>query len=207
MEARWFKSGPHRGGLTGELPVVICLSFYKRDRAGGLQQSVAIEPSNPFKGCQLHRFLGLPRCATVSQLGKGVVLAVSFAAHRGRNARLGQSLAVADADVLRPPVRVVSQCPIALGQPGVQRLLQRVRLRKSARIELLTRQTAMRRANTSMTNATYSQPCQVEITAQVRDPELVRSIRPELPVDPVQRACRLEVTDGGSHHLAPNHAA
>lgn len=33
---------------------------------------------------------------------------------------------------------------------------------KSVRIELLTRQPTMRRANTSMTKATYSQPCQLE---------------------------------------------
>gem|GEM_PF-7132577 len=33
---------------------------------------------------------------------------------------------------------------------------------KSVRIELLTRQPTIRRANTSMTKATYSQPCQVE---------------------------------------------
>jgi hypothetical protein len=33
---------------------------------------------------------------------------------------------------------------------------------KSVRIELLTRQPTIRRANTSMTKATYSQPCQVD---------------------------------------------
>jgi hypothetical protein len=27
VEAGWFKSDLHRGGLTGELPVVVCLSF------------------------------------------------------------------------------------------------------------------------------------------------------------------------------------
>jgi hypothetical protein len=27
VEAGWFKSGHHHGGLTGEMPVVVCLSF------------------------------------------------------------------------------------------------------------------------------------------------------------------------------------
>ena len=92
-----------------------------------------VKPGHLFQGGQFHRFFGFPRCATVDQLGlvrplivsaRGVVVAVALAAHRGRDAGLGQSVAVADADVLRPPVRVVNQCPVPLGMPGVQRLLQ-----------------------------------------------------------------------------------
>jgi hypothetical protein len=70
------------------------------------------------------------------------------------------------------------------------------------RIELLTRQPTMRRANTSMTKATYSQPCQVETSAQVADPQLVRPLGPELLVDPVQRARRLGIPVGGANDLA-----
>ena len=112
MEARRFKSGRHGGGLFGKLPVVVCLSFCRRDIPDGLQQSVLVDPSHPFQGGQSHRFFGFPRCATVDQLGliqaidrlgQGVVVAVAFAAHRRRDAGLGQSVAVADADVLRPP--------------------------------------------------------------------------------------------------------
>ena len=163
MEAGWFKSGRHRGGLIGELSVVVCLSFCRRDIPDGLQQSVMVEPSNPFEGSQLHRFLGFLQCSTMDQFGlvqpidrfgQGLVITASFAAYRGCDVRLGQSLAVADAHILRTPVRMMDQCPIASGLPGVQRLLQRVRLRKSPRIELLTLQPTIRRANTSMTNAT-----------------------------------------------------
>lgn len=65
----------------------------------------------------------------------------------------------------------------------------------------------MRRAYTSITKATYSQPCQVETTAQVGDPELVGALCPELPVNPVQRTDGLGVANGGAHHLAPDDAA
>lgn len=56
----------------------------------------------------------------------------------------------------------MDQCFVAFGLPCVLRLPERVQLRKSMPIELLTRQPTMRRANTSMTKATYSQPCQVK---------------------------------------------
>ncbi len=38
-EAFWFKSGLHRGGLTGELPVVVCLSFWGQFKAGAVQST------------------------------------------------------------------------------------------------------------------------------------------------------------------------
>jgi hypothetical protein len=41
---------------------------------------------------------------------------------------------------------------------------------------------------------------------EVRDPELVRPLGTELPVDPVQRAWRLRVRNGGALGLAPAHA-
>jgi hypothetical protein len=47
MEAIWFKSGRHRGDLTGEMPVVVCLSFCGRYVADGFEQAVVVEPSNP----------------------------------------------------------------------------------------------------------------------------------------------------------------
>ena len=55
----------------------------------------------------------------------------------------------------------MDQC-IVIGLPVIQSLLQRFQQHKSVRMELLTRQPAMRGAYTSMTKATYCQPCQVE---------------------------------------------
>ena len=40
MEAGWFKSGLHRGGLIGELPVVVCLSLGRGDVSDGAEQAV-----------------------------------------------------------------------------------------------------------------------------------------------------------------------
>ena len=60
----------------------------------------------------------------VDRLGQGVVVAVALAAHRGLDTRLCQALCVANGDVLRPPVGMMDQCAIALGLPGIERLLQ-----------------------------------------------------------------------------------
>lgn len=58
MRAVWFKSSLHRGGLTGELPVIVCLSFCGRNVSDGFQQPVVVEPRHPFEGRQLHRLPG-----------------------------------------------------------------------------------------------------------------------------------------------------
>ena len=102
MEAVWFKSGLHRVGLTGELPVVVCLSFCRRDVPDGFEQAVVIEPGNPFQGGLLYRLLGLPRCTEMNQLslvqpvdrlGQCVIVAATLAAHRWLYASLGQAFA------------------------------------------------------------------------------------------------------------------
>ncbi len=80
MEAGWFKSDLHRGGLTGELPVVVCLSFCRWDVPDGFKQPVMVEPGHPFQGCQLHRFPCWPGppmnhlrlVQPVDRLGQGV---------------------------------------------------------------------------------------------------------------------------------------
>ena len=77
MEAGWFKSGRHRGDLTGELPVVVCFSFCGRDGPNGLEQATVVEPGDPFEGGQFHRRL---------------------------DARFRQTLGAADADALRAEV-------------------------------------------------------------------------------------------------------
>ena len=56
---------------------------------------------------------------------------------------------------------MVDQYAVALGLPGMERLLQSIQT-ESVCMELLTRQPKMHRAYTSITTATYSQPCQVE---------------------------------------------
>ena len=95
--------------LTREMPVVVCLSFSGRYVADGREQSMVVEPGDPFERGQLDSLLGLPRRAsmdqpslvqTVHRLGQGVVVAVALAAQRGLDAGFGQAFAVPDADVL-----------------------------------------------------------------------------------------------------------
>lgn len=69
MEAVWFKSGLHRGDLTGALSVVACLSLCRRDVADGLEQTMVVEPGHPFERGQFHGLLVLPGRATMDQLG------------------------------------------------------------------------------------------------------------------------------------------
>ena len=53
----------------------------------------------------------------IDHLGQGVVVAVTLAADRRRNAGLGQPLAVADRDVLRASVAVMDQGILWIGLP------------------------------------------------------------------------------------------
>ena len=69
MEAVWFKSGRHLGGLTGELPVVVCLSLCRRDVPYGFEQAMVVEARYPFERSELDRFLGFPWSPAVNQFG------------------------------------------------------------------------------------------------------------------------------------------
>mgnify|MGYP005863839173 CR=1 FL=1 len=168
MEAVWCKSRARRGA-TGELPAVVCLSLCGRDVADGLEQAPVVAPGYPFQRRQLESFPRFPRCTTVDELGlaeipdclgKGVVVAVATAADRRFDAGFGQTRAVADGQVLRSSVAVMDQRAITCWRACSAR--SRASSTKSVRIVVLTRQPTLRRAYTSITKATYSQPCQVE---------------------------------------------
>src|SRR6188474_2295303 len=111
MEAGWFKLN----GICrhGELLVVVCLSFGRRDIADGFKQAVVVEPRHPFKRSQfdgLHRF---PRGTAMDQLSlveaidsfrQCVVVAVAPTSYRRFYARLAEALGVADGNILRTSV-------------------------------------------------------------------------------------------------------
>jgi hypothetical protein len=59
MGAIGLKSCLHRDGLTGEWPVIVCLSSCWRDVPDGFDQSVVVEPGHPFQRCQLEGLIGL----------------------------------------------------------------------------------------------------------------------------------------------------
>ena len=107
MEAIWFKSG-YCLGLTGELPIVVCLSLGRWNIPNRLQQSDVVESVHPFKGGQFHGFLGFPGSTAVNQfglvqpidcLGQGVVVTVATTAHRRFYPGLGEALGVKDGAV------------------------------------------------------------------------------------------------------------
>lgn len=128
-----------------------------------------VVPVHPFQGRHLNSFAALPRLAVnqlglvqpVDGFGQGVVVAIALATNRGLDAGLGQSLGVADRDVLAATIAVVDQTPVRCGWRAYS-ACSRASSTKSVFMLVLTRQPTIRRANTSITKATYSQPCQVE---------------------------------------------
>jgi hypothetical protein len=209
MEAGWFKSDHHRSDLTGELPVVVCLSLCRRDVADGFEQAVVVKPRHPFKRRQLHGFLGFPRPSAMDQLGlvepidgfcQSVVIAVAFAADRGLDASFSQPLGVPDADVLRASVAVAYQASVALGLPGIQGLLQRIE--HEVRAHRTAHPPAHDTTGEHVDDEGHVQPALPgRYVREVDDPQLVWPLGPELPVDPVQRTRRLGIPDGGTTTL------
>ena len=55
--------------MTGELPVVVCLSLGRRDVPDGFEQAMVVEPRYPFERGELDCFLGFPGSPAVNQLG------------------------------------------------------------------------------------------------------------------------------------------
>ena len=82
---------------------------------------------------------------SVDRLGQRVVVAVALTADRGLDAGLGQSLAVADRDVLGPAIRVVDERAVAFGL-AVAEACSSASSTKSVCMERLTRQPTMQRA-------------------------------------------------------------
>ncbi len=60
----------------------------------------------------------------VDRLGESVVVGISDTADGGIDAGLGQTLGVADADILRPTVRMMNQAAAMSGPSFMQRLFE-----------------------------------------------------------------------------------
>ena len=120
-------------GLNGELQIIPVLSLGGRDITDRLKESLMIEPSHPFEGGEFKRFHHFPRGPAMDQLGfvkavdgfsQRIVVAVALAADRRLDPGLGQTLGIANGDILRPPIRVMDQAGIPLGLASIERLLQ-----------------------------------------------------------------------------------
>src|SRR5664279_2570409 len=176
---------------------------------------MVVEPSHPFQRGKLDCLLGLPRRAAMNQLGlvepidglgQGVVVAVALAAHRRLDASFGQALAVADRHVLRTPVRMMNQAAVPLWLTRPERLFQGVEY------EVRSHRTADPPAHDApgehIDHEGHVQPAlPSRHIGEIRNPQLVRSLGPELAMDVIQRTGRLVVTDRRAHHLAAHHAA
>ena len=100
----------------------------------------------------------------------------------------------------------MDQAAVALGLPGVQRLLQRIE--HKVRAHRTADPPAHDAPGEHVDDEGHIQPALPgRDIGEVRDPELVRTIGLELPVDPVQRARCLAVGDRGAHDLAAHHTA
>ena len=92
-----------------------------------------VEPGYPFEGGQLQGLDGFPRGTAVDQFslveaidgfGQGVVVTITLAADGRFDAGLGQSLGVADGNLLRAAILMMDQAGITLGLVGIKRLFQ-----------------------------------------------------------------------------------
>jgi len=100
-----------RHGRLFQHGVVAFLGFGRRDVADEFQQPAIVEPVDPGQRREVDRLEATPWpvpmnnlgfLESVGRLGESVVVAVADVADGGLDARFGQSLGIADADILRP---------------------------------------------------------------------------------------------------------
>lgn len=174
-----------------------------------------VKPRDPLESGQFHRLLGFPGCSAMNELGfvepvdgfcECVVVAIAFAAHRGFDTRLSQTLAVANRHVLRPAIAMVNQGAVTLRLARVECLFQ-----------CIENEVGLHRAADAPANDASGEHVNDEghvepalpgrDVGEIRHPKLVRPLGLELPIDPVQWARRFAVADRRAHHLAAHHAA
>jgi len=174
-----------------------------------------VEPGHPLQRGQLHGFHGLPGATpmdhfrfeqTVDGLGQGVIVAVALAAYRRINAGFAQAFGVAHGNVLRASVGVVNQVLRIARLTGVKGLLQGVEHEVGG--HGAADAPAHDTPGEHVDNKGHIQPALPgRDIGEVRDPELIGSIRGELAVDPIQRTRRRPIRNGGAHRLASACAA
>jgi hypothetical protein len=100
---------------------------------------------------------------------------------------------------------VTNQAAVALGLAVVERLIQGIQ--NKVRAHRVAHASAHDAPRVHVDHEGHVQPALPGAdVGEVRDPELVGPIGLEDSIDPVQRAWRLAIADGGAHHLATAHA-
>src|SRR6056297_386021 len=106
-----------------------------RDVSDGSKQAPVVEPVDPTERGHFQILHVAPRSLAVNQLGfveavygfrEGVVVAVTNAADRWFNASFGQSLGIANGQILPAAIRVVDQSALLDGPSIVQGLLKSI---------------------------------------------------------------------------------
>ena len=159
-EAISFKLCGH--GWCVQAGVILLLGFGWRYVAYGLQKTAVVEPIDPFECGELHSFEVAPWSSpmddlclvkTVDRFSESIVIAVANSSDGGLDARLRQSLGIANGHVLHTPIGMVDEPTAMDGPPIMKRLVQGIE--DEARMGVrLARQPTMRRAKASMTKAT-----------------------------------------------------
>ena len=171
-----------------------------------------VEPVHPFQGGVFHGIdvppgppatndLGLVQAN--DHLGQGVVVRIAAAADRRFHTGLGQSVRVADGQVLAAPVAVMNQ---ALGaRPRPQGLLQRVQDQVGPHDP--GDPPADDPAGKHIDDKGHvDEPGPGGDIRKIRDPQLIRARRRELALDFVRRVLRGRVRHGRTASLAAHRA-
>lgn len=154
-----------------------------------------IKPSHPFERGEFH---GFPRCAaknqfrlvkTVDGFGQRIVVAVVLAADRRFDSGFGQTLGVANGDILRSPIRMMNQGGIAFWLSSIKRLFQRVEDKISPH-----RTAEAPTHNPARKDVEYEGDIDESLphrdVCKVRDPQLILPVRLELSIDVIEQARR-----------------
>lgn len=120
-------------GLSLGLGIVAGFGLGGRNIPDRFEQSAVVEPIDQFERGVFHGFEASPRAAPMDhlgleqanhRLGERVIVGISDATDGGFDTCLGETLGVADADVLRPAVGVTDETAAGERAALVQGLLQ-----------------------------------------------------------------------------------
>jgi hypothetical protein len=187
----------------------VCLSLCRRGVAHCFHPALVIEPMHSVEGCKLDSRTGFPWSQAVNQIclvesvdgfGLGVVVTVASTADRWFDPCLGQSLGVADADVLGSALRVVNE-QLAAGLSVVARLLRG--LPNKARLHGSAAPPAHDPTPVDVDVESNKEPAPPRpYVGEIRYAKLIGPVGFGIPVDSVNRARRVHDRQGHSSTLA-----
>ena len=203
---------PMRRGFLYLVAVMDWASW--RDVADRLEEPAVVEPVDPFEGRILDRFEGSPRPAPVDhlsfvepvvRLGEGVVVGIPDTAHRGNHAGVGEAFGVADRQVLAASITVMDEAIAGRGAARMQGLLEGIEHEGRMRGSALSPTDDPPREHVDH-EGDVDEAGPSRHVGEIRDPEPVRTGRPEVPIDKVARTRRRLVRDRRPDRSATNNA-